>query len=87
MNIKTYGAILQGWKEFIWPSKKIEEQARERAKICAQCPHANPEHPFKRWIPEENRIEMIKGLGCDICGCPLSSKLRQVLEGCPEKKW
>lgn len=81
--------ILDGWKNFTFPNKDVEELAKVRAEICSTCPHANPEHPFKHFTPEEGRIEKIKGLGCDLCHCPLSSKLRAVLESCPDKpsKW
>jgi len=87
MNVRTLGAILIGFKNLAFESTYAENKAKERALICSKCPHANPEHPFKKWIPEEKKIELIKGLGCDICGCPLSSKLRQSLEKCPEEKW
>ena len=79
--------ILDGWKNFTFPNSQVEELAKVRADICSECPHANPEYPFKKMIPEEGRIEKIKGLGCDKCGCPLSSKLRAVMEKCPLNKW
>lgn len=87
MNFTKLRAILQGWKNVAFESEAIEKIARNRAKICAACPNANPEYPFKQWFPEENRIEEIKGLGCNVCGCPLSSKIRQLLETCPENRW
>jgi len=89
MNLRIYAAIVSGWKNFTFPSKDIEKLAKVRAKICASCDQSTTEYPFKNYIPEEKRIEEIKGLGCKLCGCPLQSKLRQVLESCPhpEKKW
>lgn len=87
MNQNTLNSILQGWKNFIFKSEKIEELANVRAVICAGCEYANPEYPFKNYLPEEKRIEIIKGLGCDKCGCPLSSKLRSPFEKCPTEKW
>lgn len=87
MNEKTLRAIVSGWKNVIFKNKDIEELANVRAKICAGCPHANPEYPFKKFVPQEKRIEIIKGLGCDICGCVLSAKTRQVLTSCPKGKW
>lgn len=89
MNTEILNSILQGWTNFIFKSEKIEELAKVRAELCSGCLHANPEYPFKRFIPEEKRIEVIKGLACNLCGCPLSAKLRSPLETCPDipSKW
>ena len=87
MNIKILKEIADGHKNFHFPSKAIEELANVRAEICAGCQHANPKHPFKHFIPEEKRIKKIKGLGCDLCHCPLSAKIRSVMSECPEGKW
>lgn len=85
MNINTFGAIVQGWKNVTFPSETFEKLATERAKICSACPHANTEFKFKKFTPKKEKVEEIKGLGCDICGCPLSSKVRQVMTKCPDK--
>lgn len=87
MNLKKFKSIISGWKNFTFSNPQVEKLAKVRAKICSSCPHANTEYPFKKFIPEEKRIEDIKGTGCDICGCPLSSKLRSVIESCPIDKW
>lgn len=86
-NLSKLNSILTGWKNFIFINPQIEKLAKVRAEICAGCDHADIEYPFKKWIPEEKRIEIIKGLGCDKCGCPLLSKLRSPLEKCPLDKW
>mgnify|MGYP006921381677 CR=1 FL=1 len=87
MNLRILKEIVSGHKNFIFPSKEIEELANVRAEICASCEHADPNHPFKKFIPEEKRIEIIKGLGCKLCGCPLSAKTRSVMSTCPKDKW
>lgn len=89
MNLRILKEIIEGHKNFHFPSKTIEELANVRADICAGCEHADPEYPFKKFIPEENRIEKIKGLGCKLCGCPLSAKTRSVMSECPHDppKW
>lgn len=88
MNLITFKAIVSGWTNVVFKNKDIEELATVRAKICADCPHANQEYPFKKFLPKENnRIEIIKGLACNLCGCPLSAKTRQVLTSCPDKRW
>lgn len=89
MNVDILKSLLSGWKNFAFKSTQVEELAKVRAEICAGCDKASMEHPFKKFIPEEKRIETIKGLGCTLCGCPLSSKLRSPLEKCPDNppKW
>lgn len=79
-------AIASGWKNYIFKSPTIEELAKTRAKICAECPNFNDKSPFKKMLPDKS-IEIIEGVGCGLCGCPLSAKLRQVLENCPDKRW
>lgn len=87
MNSKKLKSIYEGWKNFAFPSKEIEKMARKRAKICANCPHADPNHPFKAFTPEDNKIISISKLGCKLCGCLISAKVRAPLERCPQKKW
>jgi hypothetical protein len=88
-NEKTelnYKAIASGWKNYIFKSESIEELAKTRAKVCSECPNINTNYMFKKILPDKS-LENIQGTACNLCGCPLSSKLRQVLENCPEKKW
>ena len=79
-------AIVSGFKNYNFPTPEIEKMAKDRAKICAACPHANPDHPFKLLLDDQSTKE-ISGYGCDICHCLLSAKVRQMLDRCPEKKW
>lgn len=87
MSDLNFKAIASGWKNYIFKSPTIEELAKTRAKICAECPHFSDKHPFKGKLMPDKTIEPIEGVACTLCGCPLSAKLRQVLEQCPEKKW
>jgi len=88
MNVNTFNAILSGWKNVIFKNKDIEELAIVRAKICSSCPHANKKYKFKPFRPTEGEeTKSIEGLACNVCGCPLSAKVRQVLENCPEDRW
>ena len=79
-------AITEGFKNYLFPMPIIEELATERAKICADCDKADPEHPFKKLL-DDNRTEEIKGMGCSVCNCLLSAKVRQLREKCPLDKW
>lgn len=84
----NYKAIASGWKNYIFKSPHIEALAKERAKICADnCQYFSAKHKFKGKLMPDNTLKEIEGVACTSCGCPLSSKLRQVLEQCPEKKW
>jgi hypothetical protein len=85
-SLNKLKAILSGLTNFYFPTKAIEKIAKDRAVICSKCEHANPEHPFKLLL-EDNSTQEIKGMGCNICHCLLSAKVRQLLEPCPLKKW
>lgn len=87
MKLRKLQAITQGFKNFIFKSEYHEAIAFERAKICTKCPQFNKDYKFKKWMPEDNSITPISGAGCQICGCYIPAKVRQLLEGCPEKKW
>jgi hypothetical protein len=82
---KKLRAITSGFTNLIFKNEYHEKLAISRAEECAKCPHANPNHPFKKWFPEDNRTVHISGMGCNLCGCLLSAKVRQVLEKCPDK--
>lgn len=82
----NFKAIISGFKNYAFPSEAMEKLARERAKVCSKCEYANPEHPFKKMLPDDS-IEIISGMGCNICGCFLSAKTRQLFSDCPEGKW
>lgn len=87
MDVKKFAAITSGFVNFVFPTEYFEKLAISRAEECSMCPHANPEHPFKKWTPEDNKTEIISGMGCNLCGCLLSAKVRQNLEKCPDDRW
>jgi hypothetical protein len=87
MSLKNFAAITSGFTNFIFKSEFHEKLAISRAEECSKCPNADPEHKFKKWLPKDNRIEEINGMGCKLCGCLLSAKVRQVLEKCPDGRW
>lgn len=80
MNKKFYN-IINGWKNYIFPNKEVEELAKERAKICATCP-INTNNVCSRRKCRE--IEGKKKCGC---GCPLAALLRSELSSCALGKW
>ena len=75
--------ILSGWKNYVDKSEVTENLARQRATICASCPHAK-QGKLLAFI--KDRLTEIEGAYCNICKCPLSAKVRSN-DICPENKW
>lgn len=78
-------AIVKGWENYIFPNPETEGKAKERAKICAKCPHAK-KGTYQR-LMKDYTLKDVKGYKCDICQCPLSTLLRQDEEKCKLNKW
>ncbi len=76
--------IIEGWKNAIWPNAEVEVLAAKRAIHCSACEHS-VEMLFE--VIQEKKIEEIKGMGCAMCLCPLTTKLRSPEEECPLEKW
>lgn len=76
-------AIYEGWGNYLFPVPRIEALAKERALKCSECPHANLNGVVKKMMPD-NTLSEVQGLVCNKCGCPLSAKLRQALQECPD---
>lgn len=77
--------IANGWKNYLFADQRIEKLAHDRAAVCAECPHAvygTYEKLMKDWS-----LKKVEGMKCELCGCPLSTKLRAEFEHCPENKW
>ena len=85
-GIKTLLAIVDGFKNYHFPTKEMEMKAKNRATVCASCEHADHDYTFKQML-DDGRTKEIKGLGCSICGCLLSAKVRQDVMACPHEKW
>ena len=79
-NIK---AILKGWSNYLHANPQQEATARERAKICARCPHAK-RGSLEVFLPDLT-LKKIQGYKCERCACPLSTLLRQNEKTC--EKW
>lgn len=78
-------AILKGWKNYIFTNPEVEAKAKERAKICAECPMAK-RGTYQKLMPDYS-LRNVKGMKCKVCGCPLSTLLRQYEKGCELNKW
>lgn len=78
-------AILKGWENYIFTDPEIEAKAKERAKICANCPMAkNGTYPQ---LMKDYTLKDVEGMVCGVCGCPLSTLLRQDEKKCELNKW
>ena len=78
-------AILKGWENYIFTDSSVEAKAKERAKICAGCPMAK-----KGTYPQlmkDYTLKDVEGMVCGVCGCPLSTLLRQDEKKCELNKW
>jgi hypothetical protein len=78
--------IIAGWANLAFPSERVEKVAMQRASICSTCPHAvmlNGTHT----ITVDGVSTNVKGMKCDMCGCPLSAKIRALEDRCPIGKW
>lgn len=63
--------IYEGWKNYIFPSPKVEEEAKRRIEICVK----NECKKFKK-----NDI-------CGMCGCYMPIKVRSIKSHCVMGKW
>lgn len=86
-SIRKFRQIIEGFTNYTFSSETIEEMAKVRAKKCASCQEANPKFIFQKF--KDNVLTDIEGMGCNLCRCLLSAKVRSVMEKCPhpDKKW
>lgn len=67
-----YNAIKEGWKNVL--KQRMSDEDVRRSKICAGCTQAVK----KSFIFEVgDKLKEVDGLVCDLCSCPLISKIRQ----------
>ena len=75
--------ILDGWGRYFKGS--VSDLEKERAKVCEECPEAVV-GSYEKLLPDYS-LKVVQGLKCNICHCPLSTKLRAKNEKCPLGKW
>lgn len=63
--------IYNGWKNYIFPNKDIEEIAKKRIAICVK-------NKCGKFTPKKT---------CKVCGCYMPAKVRSKNSNCPLKKW
>lgn len=77
--------ILNGWKNFLISNPIVEDIAKDRSKICSQCPSAK--YGKHSAILKDYTTKEIEGYYCGECKCPLSVKVRSTISQCPLGKW
>ena len=70
-NMAKVKMIIDAWKK-VFDELTTDEDVR-RSKICGKCPHAKNKRILQ--LIKDDLIET-KGMLCDLCGCPLSAKIR-----------
>ncbi len=66
--------IIQGWKNYTFKDKQVEDSAKKKAEICASCEHA-VKSVWDEVLPDTTLVE-VKGMKCNLCDCPHSTLLR-----------
>jgi len=84
--MKKILSIIHGWWNYMFPNKETERMAAERATICGNCIHKRMSFTD---IIKDRRNPQISGRHCEICLCPLATKIRSWEESCAldEPKW
>lgn len=82
--VDKLSSIISGWKNYLWKNVEVERLAAKRAMKCAGCDHAIES---KYEVLHDHKLKEIQGMVCDMCLCPLSTKLRSEKESCPLEKW
>lgn len=91
--MSNYTEIVDGWKNYIFPNKKIEYIAKARALICAECPLnvLGICSPLKkgRVVKDFTYKGKVRKEGDEYqgCGCPLEAKTRSLESKCPLGKF
>lgn len=77
-------ALLDGAENFNNPSEEIEELSKIRTQVCIDCLHFVDEE-IKMLQVEDKLQPQLSNKKCDLCGCILSYKTRQLIDKC--SKW
>lgn len=83
----VYKDIVDGFSYMIVKDSEVERIAKERAQVCAVCPHAKYIGKHKGTIIVQDKVVKIKSMKCNVCGCALAAKVRAMDADCPRGKW
>ena len=83
-GLKHIDQVAEGVYNFKFPTNCIEKKALERSKVCVDCPNF-VDDPIKDFHVND-KIQVLSGKMCSLCGCVSSYKLRInriTTENCP----
>ncbi len=63
--------IYDGWKNYVFPNKEVEDLAKERIAICVK----------------NDCGKLRSNNTCALCGCYMPAKVRSIKSHCAIKKW
>lgn len=82
-----FNDIVDGFSYLIMTDPKVEEVAKSRAAICAECPFAKYIGSHKTTVVVNKKQYTYKSMKCEVCGCALAAKVRAMDDSCPITKW
>lgn len=83
-KFQTVKNIYAGWIALLTNDPQARKLAEERAPHCAKCDHA----VFKEHLAIiKDEVKAVEGYVCDLCSCPLSTKLRAPDSKCDAGNW
>ena len=83
----VYKDIVDGFSYMVVKDSEVEKVAKERAKKCAVCPHADYINKNKKTVVVGDNVYSVKSMKCKVCGCALSAKVRSMDSECPRGFW
>jgi hypothetical protein len=82
-----YNDIVDGFSYLITADDRVEEIAKQRARICSGCPQAKYINKKITTVLVNGKSHSYKAMKCDQCGCALAAKLRSLNDYCPIGLW
>lgn len=83
----VYKDIVDGFSYMVVKDSEVEKVAKQRAKKCAVCPHADYINKHKSTVIVGSDVYSVKSMKCKVCGCALSAKVRAMDSECPRGFW
>jgi hypothetical protein len=80
-------SIIEGWSNHLTGDTNSSRVAYNRSVHCAVCVHAVKSGEVIARLVGGDQIKEIQGYKCNLCNCPLSTKLRSLQASCPAQKW
>ena len=76
--------VFAGWLNYIFENEDVNQSAKQKAKICFDCPE-KVKGTYEKLMPDYS-LKEVQGYKCRICNCPFVTKLRSE-DKCPLGKF